>query len=393
MKQPIRVIFNNLATLGAKTGVGHYTAELIQALSERPEVEVSCYYPAWFTRFRAPTVDERRHRKIADQVEGKRTSSQLKTELLIKLKGIVRRSIRLVSRYKLSPRFFDLYHEPNFIPLPSYLPTVVTIHDLSPLLYPQWHPQDRIAYFQRYFEHQLQKVAHFVTVSETIRQEMIHKLGISAERISVTYNGVRRHLREQSPEETERVLQGLNLQRGYYLHVGTIEPRKNLMTLLRAYVQLPAAVRKQAPLVLVGGWGWRTEEIQEYFKQTASPAGVRHLGYVTEEELPALYNGARALLYPSHYEGFGMPAAEMMACGGTVLASQAEAIQEVLAGCGGKISADDVTGWTEAMQRGVEDTAWLESLRVGAKERAKLFTWENCALATIAAYQKTLARK
>ncbi len=372
--RPLRVFINNQATLGQKSGIGHYATELISALGQTSELSLSAEYPR--------AIDRRTWPKPVRATEesgilffGRRVKHQLK-----KVLAIARRAAYGSSTHRyLSTRNFDLYHEPNFICLPINLPTVVTMHDLSPLLYPQWHPSDRNEFFQKNFPPTLSRISHFITISETIRQEMITKLGLPPERVGVTYMGVREHLRPVSEAEAAPVLARLGLQKGYFLHVGTVEPRKNLLTLMQAYVSLPESVRKQAKLVLVGGWGWNTQEVQDYFTNVAQSAGVIHLGYANEADLPALYCGASALVYPSYYEGFGMPAAEMLACGGVVLASDAQAIQEVIAGCGTKIPAQDVTAWREAMQRAVDDSAWLESLRTGGPERAKLFTWQNCA--------------
>ena len=222
-------------------------------------------------------------------------------------------------------RRIDLYHEPNFIPLPVDAPIVATLHDLSVLLYPQWHPRDRVAHFERHFDKGLARCQHFLTVSEFCRQEIIDTLGIAPERVTRTYNGIRPGLAPLPSAVVAETLKHLHLPARYLLYVGTIEPRKNLLTLLKAYVKLPDALRRRWPLLLVGGWGWNTTEIADFYHQQAKHKSVMHLGYVADEHLPALYNGARALVYPSIYEGFGMPAVEMMACGGAVLASTAGA--------------------------------------------------------------------
>src|SRR5439155_4935627 len=202
----------------------------------------------------------------------------------------------------LRPGHGELYHEPNHIPLRGELPTVVTIHDLSALLHPEWHPADRVHRFTHGFLPTLSRCSHFLTVSDFTRQEIIHHLGIAPHRVTRVYNGVRRGMRPLGPAETGPVLRRLGLVAGgYLLYVGTLEPRKNVETLLRAYGDLPAMLRSRSPLVLAGGWGWRAERLRELFEQAARHRGVVHLGYVTDEDLPALYRGARALAYPALY--------------------------------------------------------------------------------------------
>ena len=115
-----------------------------------------------------------------------------------------------------------------------------------------------------------------------------------------------------------------------------------------------------------------------------------HLGYVSEADLPAVYAGARALVFPTWYEGFGLPAAEMLACGGAVLASDTPALTEVLGGRGFRINPADADGWHAAMQRAITDDDWLTTLRTGAVERAAEFTWANCARDTVAGYAAAL---
>src|SRR5205814_588681 len=128
----------------------------------------------------------------------------------------------------------------------------------------------------------------------------------------------------------ERARRGLDLPYDYLLYVGTVEPRKNVLTLLRAFCALPVELRRRCPLVLAGGWGWKSAEVAEFFRGEAAAAGVRHLGYTDDRYLPGLYAGARALVYPSFYEGFGLPPLEMLAAGGVVLSSTADALREVL---------------------------------------------------------------
>ena len=202
---------------------------------------------------------------------------------------------------------YDLYHEPNFLPYPSDLPTVLTIHDLSVLNHPEWHPADRVARYARDFERGLRQCSHIVTVSEFIRQEIIHTLGWSPERVTVTPNGVRPGLGPLPAAAVQRELSRLGLPAQYLLYIGTLEPRKNLLMLLRAYTSLPWETRDKFPLLLVGNWGWNTADLADYYDKEARHRGVLHLGYVADEHLQTLYNGARALVFPSYYEGFGLP--------------------------------------------------------------------------------------
>jgi alpha-1,3-rhamnosyl/mannosyltransferase len=282
----------------------------------------------------------------------------------------------------------DLYHEPNYIPLPCDLPTVATVHDLSVLLHPEWHPADRVALHERRFRNGLRHCAHLLADTDCVRREIIQTLGWPPDRVTRAHVGIRPCFRPLPESAVAERLCRKGLPPRYLLYLGTIEPRKNVLLLLRAYCALPEAARSHWPLLLVGGWGWNAGDVAEYLHAEARHRGVMHLGYVEDADLPALYNGARALVYPSLYEGFGLPPVEMLACGGAVLASTAGAVTETVGGQAHLIAAEDEDGWRAALLRVLTDEEWWQSLRRGAVEAARPYTWENCALATLDVYRK-----
>jgi glycosyltransferase involved in cell wall biosynthesis len=377
----MRVLVNQWLASGDKTGIGHYAAELYRALRARaPGDEFLGYPPPWLQRLRGFRAV--RHRQSAGLPAGASN-------------GRSRRWLRNCSQAVLAAHFraytafrdFDVYHEPNYIPLPSDRPTVATIHDLSLLVRPEWHPADRVAWFERNLARMVQQCGHFIAVSEFSRREAIRHLGIPSRRITAVYNGIRAHLAPLPPGQVAERLWSLGLPSRYLLHVGTIEPRKNLLVLLKAYCALPDRLRAQWPLVLVGRWGWNADAEADYLRDEALHRGVIHLGYVAEQHLPVLYNGARALVYPTLYEGFGFPPVEMMACGGAVLASTAGAVAEVVAGRGHLLDPEDVDAWRLALARVLTDDDWLQSLRADAVAAARAYTWERCAEETLKVYQ------
>ena len=395
----MRVVMNVTSMAGNKTGIGHYTTELLKALRATGEVEVSEFPHPLLSKLRTalgggpkPTIPRP---AVTSPASGAKPAASTTTPKLKKTRAPLRFAWRFVNSVYSTTQFtrkrYDLYHEPNFVPLPGRLPSVVTIHDLSPVLYPQWHPAERIHYFERHFTPNIRRMSHILAVSEFARREIIATLGIPADRVTRTYNGVREHLAPLAPEETARTLRELGLPPRYLLHVGTIEPRKNLDMLLRTYCGLPAELRESCPLVLVGSWGWRMEATAEYYEAEARHKNVIRPGYLPDHALAAVYNGARALLFPTLYEGFGMPAAEMLACGGAVISSTAGAVAEVLGPCGHQIDPHDVDGWRAALVRIITDDDWREQLRQGGPEQAAQFTWAACARDTLKAYRQTIA--
>ncbi len=395
----MRVLLNALTAAGTRTGIGHYTTELLRALRTVAGADEIVAFPGrWLGRTRA----------LAAGLQGQLTRNHQGGQELYRKgpvplggsgwKAHLADRLRRWGQHLLQRRFlaacrngrWDLYHEPNFLPLPCDLPTVATFADLSVVLHPQWHPPDRVAHFERRLAPALAQCRHVLTISDFARDEIIRTLGLPPGKVTRTYMGIRAGL-EPLPEDIVCMeLQRLGLPPRYLLYLGTIEPRKNVLTLLHAYCSLPASVRERYPLLLVGGWGWGVGPVAEYLQREARHKGVQHLGYVPEGCLAALYNGARALAYPSLYEGFGLPPVEMLACGGAVLASTAGAVAETAGSAAHLIEPLDVAGWREVLLRVCTDDDWWQLLRKGATEAARPFTWERCAADTLDVYGKLL---
>jgi alpha-1,3-rhamnosyl/mannosyltransferase len=386
----MRVLVNGLASAGARTGIGHYTAELVRCLrAQQGEDAIRVFPPAWMAAARRVwgTFTDRPGRPTPERCWPSAPSwrGRLVSSLRSAYHLALGRYFQAVCR-----RGYDLYHEPNVVPLASDLPTVTTVHDLSVLLHPEWHPAHRVAYFEKHFAPGIARSRCVLTVSDFARREIIDLLGLPPARVIRTYNGIRPSLRPLPADEVRAGLKALGLPPRYLLFIGTLEPRKNLLMLLRAYASLPAWLRERYPLLLVGGRGWNSADIHAYLETVGRHKGVLHLGYVHDEQLPTLYNGARALVFPSFYEGFGLPPVEMLACGGAVLASTAGAVAEVAGRKAHLIDPDDAAGWRQAMMRVTTDEDWWLELRRGAIEAAQPFTWERCAVETWAAYEDVL---
>ncbi len=387
----MRILLNMLVASGRKTGIGHYASQLLRCLPcQAPEDEIAVFPPVWLRWAGRACYGLRplleRVRPLWGDPTGTSAVAVPQTSLTSSFRqwgqGVLARQFRRNCRRA----GYDLYHEPNCIPFASELPTIATIPDLS-LLHPEWHPADRVHHFERHFPLALKQCVHFLAISEFCRQEIIQTFHIAPERVSRTYMGVRPGLTVLPTAEVTATLRALDLPERYLLYLGTLEPRKNLLMLLEVYCSLPESLRRRWPLLLVGGWGWSTGVIRDYLHDEARHRGVIHVGYVAEQHLTAIYNGARALVYPSLYEGFGLPPIEMMACGGAVLASTAGALAETVGRRAHLTDPADRDGWRAALLRVVEDDDWWQSLREGATEVARPFTWEQCAADTLAAYR------
>ncbi len=381
----MRVLFNGVSALKPKTGVGHTTANLHKTLVHlRPHDTFWLYPGAWLGAVAARALRPRPQKNPAPASRPRLRAVRGAVKAVAK--GAYRTHFQTAARWG----GFDLYHEPNFVAVGTPLPTVVTVHDLSVLLHPQWHPADRVRFHEHHFRRGIGKAAHVVVVSESVRRECVTVLGLDPARVTAVPNGIGSEFRPQPPAVVEALRRRRGLPERYLLSVGTIEPRKNLVTLMRAYCDLPPGVRAGCPLVVGGGWGWRSDAERAFYETEGRHKGVIHIGYVSDADLPALYAGATALLYPSHYEGFGLPPVEMLAAGGCVVASTATAVREVMGTHAHFVEPLDAAGWREAMRRVITEPDFADQLRRGGVEHAGRFTWERAAASTFAAYERVL---
>jgi alpha-1,3-rhamnosyl/mannosyltransferase len=391
----MRVLVNGLASAGARTGIGHYTSELVRCLRQLAGADaIRVFPPLWLAGVRSvwarcrPSKENAAPRSIPAASRAGQAPTSWKGRLMAALRSTGQ--AMLGNRFDAACRGCDLYHEPNVIPRPSDLPTVTTIHDLSVLLHPEWHPAERLREYEKHFAAGIVRCAHVLTVSEFARREIIDTLGLPPDRVSRAWNGVRPHLGPLPTEQVKEGLRALKLPPRYLLFLGTLEPRKNVRMLVQVYSSLPGWLRERYPLVLIGGRGWNSADIHTAIEE-GRHKGVLHLGYVEDKHLATLYNGARCLVFPSFYEGFGLPPVEMLACGGAVLASTAGSIVEVVGHKAHLIDPHDRDGWRQALMRVATDEDWWRELRRGAEEVARPFTWERSAADTLAVYQRVLA--
>lgn len=263
---------------------------------------------------------------------------------------------------------------------------VPVLHDLTHLRFPQFVSKRNLRYLRMAVPKVLRRAAAIVTVTETMRAEIVNAYGVSEERVSVVPNGCDRSLFTERPvKESLDPGQspgglGSHIGQPYLLFVGTLEPRKNITGLLDALDILAERGVVPPQLVIAGGSGWRTEQIDRALAARQEEGRVRLLGYVPDDELPGLYRGATALLFPSHYEGFGLPVLEAMASGCPVVAAARGGVPDVV-GDAGLLVEPDPTSLADAIERVLREPSLRARLRSKGLERAKLFTWEKSGLA------------
>jgi len=285
-----------------------------------------------------------------------------------------------------------VFHGPNYF-LPPYAEQgVVTVHDLSVFKFPETHPLERIRHFEREFFRSVDQSAHLITDSEATRQEVMAFLGCAPDKITAVPLGVAAEFTPRDPEELAPCLRRYGLEaRGYALCVSTLEPRKKIANLLQAYQCLPKALRTRFPLVLAGGTGWLSEDLHEQIERFSEEGWLHYLGFVPETDLHLLYAGARLFLYPSAYEGFGLPVLEAMASGVPVVTSNCSSLPEVTQGAALLVDPDDIQALAVAVEKGLSDEDWRTKAKDQGLTVAQAYTWERCIEQTVGVYRRVFA--
>jgi glycosyltransferase involved in cell wall biosynthesis len=283
----------------------------------------------------------------------------------------------------------QVFHSPNYFLPEGVDGGIVTVHDLSVFKYPETHPVARIKHFERGFASTLSRTAHMITDSEATRSEVIEYFGWSADRITAISLGARPDFRPRLEREVAVALREYGLLfGGYSLCVSTLEPRKRVDRLLAAYMDLPPPTRGRYPLVLVGSSGWLSGTLHEQIERGEREGWLRYLGFVDETVLPLLYAGARAFLYPSVYEGFGLPVLEAMASGVPTLTSNSSSLPEVAGGAAWLVQPDDHDGLREGIERVLCDESWRKTAAMCGLRVASTMTWGRCANRTLDVYRR-----
>lgn len=285
----------------------------------------------------------------------------------------------------------DVYHSPNYM-LPDFPGRrVVSILDLSTYRYPDQHPEARVRFVNRHIEKAIKHADHIITISNLMKTEIIERFHYPEECITVTYLGADDTFRPQSENEFQKKSQALKLAyKGYFLFVSSIEPRKNLGRLLDAYLAYRSSCSiEPLPLIVVGIPGWKSQDLHARLRQLEAQSHVRYLGYVDQSLLPTLMAGARALLYPSLYEGFGLPVLEAMQSGAAVMTSEETAMAELGGDAVLQLDPRNTGAMAEAIEILSSDMEAVNALSHKGIEQAKQFSWQRCAEQTLAAYHGT----
>lgn len=375
----MRIALNASILRAPRTGIGHYVAELATALQADSDIELELF-DGWHWRRDVPAAAQPGYSRLSALVKRLPNAYALRRHLQ-------------QARFEQGGRRLRpaLYHEPSLWPFEFDGPMLMTLHDLTHVHYPHTQPADRLREIERQVVRGLERASRILTDSQFIADEVSLHYGVSPEKLVVAPLGHAPRFHPRSQEQLASTLQSFGLQaRRYLICVGTLEPRKNLQLGIEGYLALPEALRRCYPLLIAGMPGWGREQMQASLQRALASGQVRLLGYQPDETLAGLLAGARLLLFPSLYEGFGLPVLEAMASGTPVVLSRRASLPEVAGAAGLYIDPEDPQGCTEALQQLIEDESdWQVRHELGLAQ-AKNFTWTRCAQITASVYQQLM---
>lgn len=369
----MKVLLNALQA-GNRSGTGVYTAQLAARMpSLAGEDRVRVVWPAALPRPKTPagTGDAFLTRANADA----------RSRIFYDQVGI-RRDIRAEQ--------IDVVHYPanvgSVLPLRNM---VITIHDLTFFHNPSWYRFERVHYYRKAVAWSAARASRIIAVSKATADEVSKILAVPADRVDVVHNGVDERYAPRTQEEQLAVQGKYRLPNRYFLFVGTIEPRKNVARIIQSWSRIAHEVEEY--LVIAGREGWKVGPIHLEAERSDFTSRILFPGFIDAEDLPAVMSGATALVYPSLYEGFGIPVAEAMACGVPVLTSNVSSLPEVAGDAALLVMPTSVDEMANAMLRLARDTALREEFAAKGLVRARQFNWTRAAEETLACYRRVLA--
>jgi len=390
----VNLILNAEALRPPITGVGNYTYHLLEQYLKGILVEeIRCFSGThWLAGDEqlAVTAALRARSDLEEKSSKDQAVAQIRTAI-----GIIP-GVKPLYEFVMDRRFERtanevsgaVYHETNYILKPYAGPCVATVHDLSHIRYPQFHPPNVTEWLGNNLTKSLSRADCIITVSNIVRDELLEFYDVPEEKVRTVYEGVEERYRPRAEDQTSKLLAELDLvHKQYVLLVATLEPRKGIDVLLDAWGLLPEPLRRAYPLVLTGSSGWRNSTLVDRIEAFIEEGTVRHLGYVSADILPMLYSGAAVFSYPSVYEGFGLPVLDAMSSGVPVICRSGTSMAEFSQGacmlCDTGQPEELALKLEALLESPLERDEWAEK---GLRQAAR-FSWERCAAKTAEIYR------
>jgi glycosyltransferase involved in cell wall biosynthesis len=410
LEAPMQVAFNSdLFLRRPMTGIANYCFEIIRA---QQQLDAGIRYLG-FTGVGWKTIDAKYLARVADDHQKNGSSADGRSTGPDPIRRLARTGIEVLARN--SSRFhiarvlyrsarrnlfsqtlanvkvgLDLFHAFNFQPHAEIdVPTLPVVYDLSFIRFPEAHPKERLRSLET-LPKTIARAPLVQTISQFSKDEIVSVFGYPEDRIFVAPPAAAAIFRMLGDGVTCNDLLAFDLRTSsYFLAVGTLEPRKNIKTLITAFQQLSAADRAGCPLIVVGGKGWGHLELPAGTDRLIQAGTLRFVGSVSDPVLRSLYEGARMLLFPSIYEGFGMPVVEALACGTAVAHSAGTSMDEISDELAVRVTATDVDAWTNVMREAISTSgvAGLD-LRQARRRQAERFDWHRSAATVLDGYRK-----
>jgi glycosyltransferase involved in cell wall biosynthesis len=371
-----RIAIDYTSAIQQQAGIGRYTRHIITALAALDHTTDYLLFsagrdptpPIWPANFK------RRELPISDRYL-----------------AILWQRLRLPIPVELFTGRVDVYHSPDFV-LPPLIQAckVLTVHDLSFIRYPECSSPALLQYLLHSVPHSVHRADYLLADSLSTKNDLIELLGIAQERVTVVYAGHDPRFNPQVQVTDGAIQETYGIKGPYILALGTLQPRKNFATLIRAYNLLVKEHHIPHKLIIGGGKGWLYDDIFDTVRELNLEELVEFPGFVADEHLPALYRGADVFAFPSLYEGFGIPILEALGCGTPVITSTTSSLPEVAGDAALYIDPQDYAALADAIWQAISDATLRQTLRQRGLERVMLFTWEKAATTLLDVYHRAV---
>ncbi|KFD41296.1 hypothetical protein DK28_0210530 [Peptococcaceae bacterium SCADC1_2_3] len=377
----MRIGISALQLSNMNSGIGQYIYCLVSALLKQNNFQDhECLI--YFSKKSTPQEWQGHPKIITREIPFTKEQALLRNIFELFLYG------NILEREKLSLAWFPDTKAP--LQLSPKIPFVVTVHDLAIIRLPHTYQTSRVIYWRKLFKHAVKRAIYIIAISQSTKKDLVNLMGINSEKIKVIYNGVADNFKIITDEELlVRVRKKYRLPEQYLLFVGLFSPRKNIAGLLKAFAILKKKYAIPHKLLMVGEKGWKYKSDLALVDSLGIAEEVIFTGYVKNEELPAIYTMASAFVFPSLYEGFGLPILEAMACGTPVVTSNISAMPEVVGDAGILVEPNDPLGIAEAIYRLISDKQLAKELTSLGFQRVHCFTWEKAAREMITLFQES----